>query len=110
MSLGMSHGHEGVQVHLKFALPLVMGPSNCKCGKKRTELLSPMLRAKWSDDRGRKWDWYSNTQAYWFYCESCHMALWMADRRCRNGNSKPGPKLPTGSDAQAACKKLVDVW
>jgi hypothetical protein len=81
---------------IELALPLVMGPPKCKCGKKRTELLSLWLRTRWSDDRGIKWDWHSVTQAYWFYCEGCHMAIWMSDRRCRNGAvfQKEPPKNP----------------
>ena len=72
-----------------------MAPPLCPCGTKLTELVGVQLRQTWEPGKDEKWYWLSPVQAYWRYCLPCHLALWPSDRRCNNGNSRPGTS--TGS-------------
>ena len=73
-----------------YWLPGAMAPPLCPCGTQLTELVGYQLRRTWAAHEAERWFWLLPCQAYWRYCMPCHLALWPTDRRCCNGNSRPG--------------------
>ena len=67
---------------LKVSPLFPMAPPTCPhCGHKLARLETESLRATWQYDEGYKWHWYTEQQAYWFFCLPCHNEVWPDDFR-----------------------------
>jgi hypothetical protein len=68
------------------------GKPMCPCGRTFRSRLSPRMLIVWASSEGRKWSWQSDAQAYFRYCEDCHMKhAWPEDLRCKGPHCKPKP-------------------
>ena len=74
----------------------------CPCGKTQLADLTPAARMRWAEAEGVSWSMYSERQAYFRFCQSCHMKYFPNDLRPVVGNrySQPGTSL-----WQSACEK-----
>ena len=64
------------------------GKPVCACGSKLTRLSDRMLLV-WADHEGERWNWHTDVQAYFRFCQICHMKMWPEDMRCRGKNCRP---------------------
>ncbi len=66
-----------------------MPPPKCPgCNTDLSELVSPFLRDRWSEEEGLKWYWRDGL-AWWRLCQTCHLQTWPLDKRCSNRWSAP---------------------
>ena len=68
------------------------GKPRCPCERHFCTKLTPRMLEVWKGSEGQKWNWISDTQAYFKFCEECHNRYaWPGDMRCKGPHCKPQP-------------------
>ena len=84
------------------------GKPMCPCGRTTLSQLTHKALITWAEFEGERWTWHSSNQAYFKYCEACHMFVWPRDGRYRGPHCKPGVRelLVREITADGRCRLL----